>query len=116
METNNARIQFLSDTRNRALEPLVQFGGYDRVVFSNDVFFEAESVVELLETKGGDYDMACGLDLSVWGCVRYTPFPLIWLIYPYDSACMTHGFSVTAWAASSRRFGLTSWRIKACVP
>jgi hypothetical protein len=37
------------------------------VVFSNDVFIEAESIVELLDTKGGDFDMVCGLDLAYWG-------------------------------------------------
>ncbi|KAJ7081154.1 cryptococcal mannosyltransferase 1-domain-containing protein [Mycena belliarum] len=49
------------------MEPLVKHGGYERVVFSNDIFIEAESIVELLDTKGGDYDMACGLDFGCWG-------------------------------------------------
>ncbi|KII85539.1 glycosyltransferase family 69 protein [Plicaturopsis crispa FD-325 SS-3] len=67
METAPARINFLAATRNRALEPLVQRGGYDRVIFSNDVFVRAESVVELLSTRGGAYDMVCGLDMASWG-------------------------------------------------
>jgi hypothetical protein len=49
------------------MAPLVENGGYTRVVFSNDVFIEAESIVELLDTKGGDFDMVCGLDLAYWG-------------------------------------------------
>jgi len=62
----NNRIEFLAATRNRALEPLMA-GGYDRVVFSNDIFIEPESFVELLETNDGDYDMACGLDFAHFG-------------------------------------------------
>ncbi|KAF7369350.1 hypothetical protein MVEN_00263600 [Mycena venus] len=67
MDTAPPRIKYLADIRNYALEPLVQHGGYTRVLFSNDIFIEAESIVELLDTKGGDYDMACGLDLGHWG-------------------------------------------------
>ncbi|KAJ6454197.1 cryptococcal mannosyltransferase 1-domain-containing protein [Mycena sanguinolenta] len=67
MGTAPPRIQFLAAVRNLAMEPLVQHGGYTRVLFSNDVFIEAESIVELLDTKGGDYDMACGLDMAYWG-------------------------------------------------
>ncbi|KAF8202750.1 cryptococcal mannosyltransferase 1-domain-containing protein [Mycena galopus ATCC 62051] len=67
MGTAPPRIQFLAAVRNLVMEPLVEYGGYTRVIFSNDVFIEAESVVELLDTKGGDYDMACGLDLAYWG-------------------------------------------------
>ncbi|KAJ6503089.1 cryptococcal mannosyltransferase 1-domain-containing protein [Mycena vulgaris] len=63
----NVRIDFLSATRNLALAPLVEQGGYDVVLFSNDVLIEAESVVELLKTKNGEWDMVCGLDLGRWG-------------------------------------------------
>jgi hypothetical protein len=64
--SGNNRIDFLAATRNRAMEPLL-VGGYDRVVFSNDIFIEPESFVELLETNDGDYDMACGLDMGHFG-------------------------------------------------
>jgi hypothetical protein len=64
--SGNNRIGFLAATRNRAMEPLM-VGGYDRVVFSNDIFMEPESLVELLETNDGDYDMACGLDFGHFG-------------------------------------------------
>ncbi|KAF7346766.1 hypothetical protein MSAN_01815100 [Mycena sanguinolenta] len=67
MSTAPPRIEFLAAVRNLAMEPLVQHGGYTRVIFSNDIYIEAESIVELLDTKGGDYDMACGLDLAYWG-------------------------------------------------
>ncbi|KAJ6549089.1 cryptococcal mannosyltransferase 1-domain-containing protein [Mycena vulgaris] len=67
MGTAPPRINFLAAVRNQVMEPLVEKGGYDRVVFSNDVFIEAESIVELLNTKDGDYDMACGLDFAYWG-------------------------------------------------
>lgn len=74
METTTVRIEFLAAVRNLALEPLAQTGGYDRVLFSNDVFVEADSVIELLETRNGDWDMVCGLDLSFWGYAN--PFTL----------------------------------------
>ncbi|KAJ7757622.1 cryptococcal mannosyltransferase 1-domain-containing protein [Mycena metata] len=61
------RIDFLSAARNLALVPLVEHGGYDVVLFSNDILIEAESVVELLKTKDGEWDMVCGLDMGRWG-------------------------------------------------
>ena len=63
----NPRIEFLAAIRNQALEPLLQTGGYDKVLFSNDIFIEPESVIELLETRGGDFDFACGLDFGHFG-------------------------------------------------
>ncbi|KAH9942749.1 cryptococcal mannosyltransferase 1-domain-containing protein [Amylocystis lapponica] len=63
----NPRIEFLSAVRNRALEPLVEAGGFDKVLFSNDIFIEPESIVELLKTADGAYDMACGLDFAHFG-------------------------------------------------
>lgn len=63
----NIRIDFLAAIRNRALEPLVEMGGYDRVVFSNDIYIEPESFIELLETADGQYDMTCALDFGHFG-------------------------------------------------
>lgn len=63
----NHRINFLSAIRNRALQPLVERGGYDKVVFSNDIYIEPESWIDLLETADGEYDMACGLDFGHFG-------------------------------------------------
>lgn len=81
------RIEFLAATRNRAMEPLL-VGGYDRVVFSNDIFIEPESFVELLETNNGDYDMACGLDMGHFGAydmwvLRDRQAKLASAIWPY---------------------------------
>ena len=67
METKPPRIEFLAATRNLVLEPLRTRGNFDKVLFSNDVFVEAESIVELLNTNSGDWDMVCGMDLSYWG-------------------------------------------------
>lgn len=67
METTPVRIRYLAALRNLALEPLAQSGGYDKIVFTNDVFVEAESILELLKTRDGKWDMVCGLDLSFWG-------------------------------------------------
>jgi hypothetical protein len=67
MATAPPRIEYLAALRNVAMEPLVAHGGYDRVLFTNDVFVEAEALVELLHTYDGDYDMACGLDFQHWG-------------------------------------------------
>ncbi|KAH7884203.1 glycosyltransferase family 69 protein [Phlebopus sp. FC_14] len=63
----NNRIEFLAALRNRALEPLVEEGGYDKVVFSNDIFIEPETFVELLNTAEGQYDIACGMDFAHLG-------------------------------------------------
>ena len=69
--TDQARIEFLAASRNVPLEPLLEeaTGAFDRVLYSNDVLVSAEAIIELLSTRGGDYDMACGLDFSPWGCV-----------------------------------------------
>ncbi|KAH7107807.1 cryptococcal mannosyltransferase 1-domain-containing protein [Auriculariales sp. MPI-PUGE-AT-0066] len=68
--TDKARIEFLAASRNVPLESL-QSGEtgmtFDRLLYSNDVLFTAETVIELLSTRYGDYDMACGLDFSPWG-------------------------------------------------
>jgi hypothetical protein len=68
--TNHPRIEFLAASRNVPLEPLqdgLRGTNFDRVLYSNDVFTTAESVVELLTTRQGDYDMVCGLDFAHWG-------------------------------------------------
>ncbi|KAH7908257.1 glycosyltransferase family 69 protein [Hygrophoropsis aurantiaca] len=67
VDTNMERINFLSAVRNRAIEPLVEKGGYDKLVFSNDIYIEPETIIELLETADGNYDMACGLDFGSYG-------------------------------------------------
>lgn len=86
----NARIDFLSALRNHALEPFVQRGGYAKVLFSNDVFVEFESLLELLETADGDYDMACALDFGHVGAydmwvLRGRLGHLVASIWPYQA-------------------------------
>ncbi|KAJ7108060.1 capsular associated protein [Mycena crocata] len=61
------RVQYMADMRNKALEPLQ--GGldgkrFDRIIFFNDVYFEWKSIIRLLDTNGGDFDLACGLDFD----------------------------------------------------
>ena len=65
--SNQERIHYLSALRNFALEPLLEMGGYDKVIFSNDVYVEPESIVELLKTANGEYEMACAMDFSHFG-------------------------------------------------
>ena len=65
--SNDERIYFLSALRNRVLEPLVENGGYDKVIFSNDIYIEPETIIELLYTAEGEYDMACGMDYGHFG-------------------------------------------------
>lgn len=76
MSTSLPRIEFLSAVRNRVMEPVINQPGFDRVVFSNDVFVTAEGVVELLNTRDGNYDMACGTDLAYWGYAFSSPSAL----------------------------------------
>ncbi|KAF7317439.1 hypothetical protein HMN09_00480600 [Mycena chlorophos] len=94
-KTNPPRIEYLTAVRNVALEPLhrargdnasvwaemerdgydayayapgeVAWGHWDKVLFSNDVLMEAENFAELIHTRGGAYDMACGMDFAWWG-------------------------------------------------
>ena len=66
-QTSKSRIEFLAAVRNKVLVPLYERGGYDRVLFLNDIFYEAESVVELLKSRDGDWDQVCGTDFSYWG-------------------------------------------------
>ncbi|KAH7102339.1 cryptococcal mannosyltransferase 1-domain-containing protein, partial [Auriculariales sp. MPI-PUGE-AT-0066] len=67
--SNQARIEFLAATRNLALEPLrtMKNFAHGRVLFSNDVFVTAEAVVDLLNMRAGDYDVACGMDFDDFG-------------------------------------------------
>lgn len=63
----NARIAFLASIRNQALQPLIARGGYDKILFSNDILVEPESIIELLETRDGNFDFACGMDFGHYG-------------------------------------------------
>ncbi|KAI7887443.1 hypothetical protein K492DRAFT_202607 [Lichtheimia hyalospora FSU 10163] len=62
------RIVTLAHVRNQALAPLFEHNNngsstsYDRIVYLNDIIFRLDDVVKLLNTNGGDFDGACGLD------------------------------------------------------
>ena len=62
------RIPYLSRLRNEVMKPLEQETNegrsYGRVVWINDVVFTAEDVIELLNTRDGDYAAACSLDFA----------------------------------------------------
>ncbi|KAL8821921.1 MAG: hypothetical protein Q9191_007215 [Dirinaria sp. TL-2023a] len=65
------RIPYLSKLRNKAMEPLEQERTkkegkreYSRVIWLNDVVFTPADVIELLNTREGDYAAACSLDFA----------------------------------------------------
>jgi hypothetical protein len=62
------RIPFLASIRNKVFEPLevlaAQGEHFDTILFLNDVAFNPEDVMRLLDTNGGDYAAACSLDFS----------------------------------------------------
>ncbi|KAN0062106.1 hypothetical protein ACQY0O_005626 [Thecaphora frezii] len=62
----NGRIDYLAYVRNVAMEPLLQPHGaleFSHVLWINDVYFDPDQLVALLDTNGGRYDQACALDL-----------------------------------------------------
>ncbi|KAF8857152.1 hypothetical protein BDZ45DRAFT_564854, partial [Acephala macrosclerotiorum] len=66
-ESRIKRIAFLAEVRNKVLEPLWdrrKKGGFEKVLFINDVFFDAEGATRLLwGTKGGEgYKAVCAAD------------------------------------------------------
>lgn len=62
------RIPYLSRLRNEAMKPLAEETdkgqSYGRIVWINDVVFTPEDVIELLNTRDGDYAAACSLDFA----------------------------------------------------
>ncbi|RYO80209.1 hypothetical protein DL766_009329 [Monosporascus sp. MC13-8B] len=60
------RIPYLSRVRNQAMAPLRQLKAegkhFDKVLWLNDVVFDTEDIVTLLNTRNGDYAAACGMD------------------------------------------------------
>ncbi|PWO24881.1 adrenodoxin [Pyrenophora tritici-repentis] len=62
------RIPYLSRLRNLTLEPLRQLvlrgERFDKILFLNDVVFDTNDVLRLLNTNGGDFAAACSLDFS----------------------------------------------------
>lgn len=67
LKTNASQdlITYLSDKRNRLLDALPAADArfhFSRVLFFNDVVFDADDAWALLATNGGQYDMACAMD------------------------------------------------------
>jgi hypothetical protein len=62
------RIPFLASIRNKVFEPLESLAAqgehFDTVLFLNDVAFNPEDVMRLLDTNDGEYAAACSLDFS----------------------------------------------------
>ncbi|KAL9589917.1 MAG: hypothetical protein Q9203_001272 [Teloschistes exilis] len=60
------RIPYLASVRNEALKPLASLAEsgvmFDKIVYINDVVFSASDVINLLNTREGDYAAACALD------------------------------------------------------
>lgn len=62
------RIPFLASIRNKVFQPLealaAQGEHFDTILFLNDIAFNTEDVLRLLDTNGGNYAAACSLDFS----------------------------------------------------
>lgn len=62
------RIPYLSRVRNQAMQPLYELERrgrkFDRVLWLNDVIFDTEDVVTLLNTRRGAYAAACSMDFK----------------------------------------------------
>lgn len=59
------RISYLTRLRNKALEPLKSLhwdAQRTKILFFNDIWYEADDIFSLLATNQGKYDMACALD------------------------------------------------------
>ncbi|ETS87161.1 hypothetical protein PFICI_00989 [Pestalotiopsis fici W106-1] len=60
------RIPYLSKVRNQAMEPLDRLVAegrrFDKVLWLNDVVFDAQDIQTLFDTRDGDYAAACSMD------------------------------------------------------
>ncbi|RDL34422.1 Uncharacterized protein BP5553_07550 [Venustampulla echinocandica] len=121
-ETRVKRIAYLAEVRNKALEPLDTLKtSFDKVLFINDVFFDARDAARLLwGTNVNDngksvYKAACGTDFVQW-----------WKFYDTFATRDAEGYSIGVpifpWfagedAAISRRDvleGRGAVRVKSC--
>ncbi|CAK7235198.1 hypothetical protein SEUCBS140593_009202 [Sporothrix eucalyptigena] len=63
------RIPYLARVRNQAMAPLLAEAArgrrFDRVLWINDVAFDTEDVLTLLDTRGGHYAAACAMDFKI---------------------------------------------------
>ncbi|KIY68081.1 glycosyltransferase family 69 protein [Cylindrobasidium torrendii FP15055 ss-10] len=59
------RINYMADIRNKVLEPLRSMDPhFSKILFFNDVYFDWRDALELLNTKDGEYDLACAMDFD----------------------------------------------------
>ena len=62
------RIHYLAELRNKVLEPLWELADkgekFDKVLFMNDVVFNSDDILNLLQTRNGQYATACTLDFE----------------------------------------------------
>ncbi|KAI7850164.1 cryptococcal mannosyltransferase 1-domain-containing protein [Circinella umbellata] len=59
------RIVKLAKIRNLSLEPLqsqTTTDQFDKILYLNDIVFNAKDAIRLLTTRDGDYDAVCGMD------------------------------------------------------
>ncbi|WFD08247.1 hypothetical protein MVES1_003619 [Malassezia vespertilionis] len=102
------RIERLSILRNEAIRPLYHDASdglhgtpFSKVLFVNDIIFDAETALALINTAGGLYDQACALDFYPVGfydtwvsrdITRSRPRPL-WPFFkrPEDQYAIEHG-------------------------
>ncbi|KAJ7779708.1 hypothetical protein B0H16DRAFT_1829968 [Mycena metata] len=99
--TNETSIPRRTTTEADMGRPLASMaaGGYNRLLFSSDVFVEAESVVELLHTKDGDlYDL--------W-VLRDRLGHLVSTLWPYSFE--NAGFRAVMADENAARARLTCW-------
>ena len=73
------RIHYLAQLRNRVLQPLWQLAEkgekFDKIIFLNDVVFSSDDILNLLQTRNGQYATACTLDFETSPAV-YDTFAL----------------------------------------
>ena len=57
------RIVKLAKIRNLSLEPLHSqtTDQFDKILYLNDIVFDAKDAIRLLTTRDGDYDAVCGM-------------------------------------------------------
>ena len=60
------RIQFLSELRNKVLEPIYSLKNINktRILFLNDIIYNYQDVIKLIGTNKRNYDVACPLDFE----------------------------------------------------
>ncbi|KAI0018296.1 cryptococcal mannosyltransferase 1-domain-containing protein [Xylariomycetidae sp. FL0641] len=60
------RIPYLARVRNQAMRPLKELEGmgrtFDKVLWINDVVFDTEDIITLMNTHNGNYAAACSMD------------------------------------------------------